>query len=296
MSAIAEAAEQAVEQALAALDAGIGRQGQWPGWVVATPGSDPGRRDIAAPVTALGMLALQGVPRADAILARSHIHLERTVLPGGMWRYYANIPPDTDDSAMCALALGPGDSITAQTRETIAATVLPDGRFPTWYEPGWQPVVDAVPNAHVVALLGERDVTARAISWLNEVVASGQEVESSAYYVDPLDLHVAIRRGVDLGVTSLAPALNSAVERALERLATGDLSPYRIAQAMTVADAAVEPRLRRTSVETLLDSRDDAGVWPQETMFIAGRTDVPGTWLYQSWSVVTALCVRALVR
>lgn len=285
----------AVGRALAALDAGIGRQGQWPGWAVPVPGADPGRRDIAAPVTALGMLALQGLPEAAGILARSRIHLERTALPGGVWRYYANIPPDTDDSAMCALALGPDHPITAQTRATIAATVLPDGRFPTWYEPGWAPVVDAVPNAHVVALLGEEDVTVRAIAWLDEVVASGREVESSAYYVDPLDVHLAIRRGVDAGVTPLRPALASASGRAGERLAAGGLSPYRTAQALLVAGDEIDTVLRETARKSLLVARDASGAWPRETLFVAARTDAPGRWLYQSWSVVTALCVRALL-
>ena len=108
----------AAAAAVTAIAARLGPRGQWPGWVYAD--ADPtasGRLDLAAPVTALGMLALAGVPLPGVpeLLARSGRHLELTVLPGGLWRYYANIPPDTDDSAMCALAPHCSSSIFAPT-------------------------------------------------------------------------------------------------------------------------------------------------------------------------------------
>jgi len=282
-------------QALDTIDAGLGPRGQWPSWVTPEPATGPGRRDISPPITAMGVLALQGLAEGAGIVRRSRTHLELTVLPDGMWRYYANIPADTDDSAMCALALGSDHPVVARTRATIASTLLPDGRFPTWFEPGWAPAVDAVPNANVIALLGEVPETPTAIAWLDEVVASGREVESSAYYVDPLDVHLAIRRGVDAGVTPLRPALASASGRAGERLAAGGLSPYRTAQALLVAGDEIDTVLRETARKSLLVARDASGAWPRETLFVAARTDAPGRWLYQSWSVVTALCVRALL-
>ena len=285
----------AAQIALDGLRAGLGPRGQWPSWVIGDPPTDVGRRDISPPVTALGMLALVGVTEAADILARSRPHLELTVLPDGMWRYYANIPPDTDDSAMCALALGAGDRLADRTGESIARTVLPDGRFPTWYEPGWAPAVDAVANANVVALLGEQPVTMGAIDWLDDVVARGREVESSQFYVDELDLHLAIRRAVDRGVAALGGALRVGIDRAHDRLTTDDLSPYRTAQALAVIAGAGDPRARLRAVEALISAREGSGCWTRETLFVAGRTDVPGRWLYQSWSVVTALCARALL-
>jgi hypothetical protein len=212
-----------------------------------------------------------------------------------MWRYYADIPADTDDSAMCALALGPHHPLRTATCTALAATVLPDGRFPTWLEPGWDPAVDAVANAHVVAVLGEGEVTAAAVDWLREVVATGREVASCAFYVDPLDVHLAGRRAVEAGVGSLQPALEVAAERAQVRLAAGGLSPYRAAQALLVAGSEVEPSVLDATRAELLAAREESGTWPRETMFVAGRTDAPGRWLYQSWAVVTALCARALV-
>ena len=41
--------------------------------------------------------------------------------------------------------------------------------------------------------------------------------------------------------------------------------------------------------------RNPDGTWPAETLFVAGNTARPGLWHYQSWAVVTAMCVRALV-
>lgn len=282
-------------RALDAIRAGIGAQGQWPSWVVGEPATDDGRRDISPPITALGMLALDGLPQAASLLAASRVHLERTVRPGGMWRYYADIPPDTDDSAMCALALGVDHPLASQTRATIAATVLTDGLFPTWYEPGWGPAVDAVANAHVVAVLGEGAVTASSIAWLTDVVGDAAEVESSHYYPDPLDLHVAIRRGVDRGVSGLRPALEMAQTRARRRLVDEQLTPYRTAQALAVLAGALDEGPRESAVSALLDAQQPSGQWIRETLFVAGRTDAPGRWLYQSWSVVTALCARAVL-
>lgn len=295
MNAVDAHAAAAARTALDVVAARMGPRGQWPSWAISEPFQGPGERDISPPITAMGMLAVQGLAEADDLLARSRMHLELTVLPGGMWRYYANIPPDTDDSAMCALALGTHHPISEQTRATIAATVLPDGRFPTWYEPGWTPAVDAVPNANIVALLGETAETTAAIEWLNGVVESRREVESSLFYVDALDLHLAIRRAVDAGATSLRPSLAIAQERARERIATGGLSPYRCAQAAAVAQGTLDRPLWDSARTALLDTRTPDGTWPRETLFVAARTDGPGRCLYQSWSVVTALCARALL-
>jgi hypothetical protein len=295
MSSLDAHAAAAARTALDVVAASLGPRGQWPSWAITEPSPGPGERDISPPITAMGMLAVQGLAEADDLLARSRMHLELTVLPGGMWRYYANIPPDTDDSAMCALALGPRHLIAEQTRATIAATVLPDGRFPTWFEPGWHAAVDAVPNANIVALLGEVEETAAAVEWLVTVIETGHEVQSSLFYIDALDLHLAIRRAVDAGVTSLRSSLAIAQERARQRIAAGGLSPYRCAQAVAVAQGTLDQPLRDSAHAALLDTRTPDGTWPRETLFVAARADGPGRCLYQSWSVVTALCARALL-
>lgn len=278
----------------------LGPHGQWPGMVFQDEVTDAGRKDIAPPLTALGVLALRGLPLTgvDDLVRRSLVHIERTVRPGGLWRYYANIPPDTDDSALCALALGREHPLVhGRTSSALIALRLPDGRFPTWFEPGWGPVVDAVANAHATALIGPGPETEAAVVWLLDVVASGREVASSAYYPDPLDLHMALTRAVDAGVETLKPALDIAAERALHRLQMRDLTSYRIAQAIVVAGCA-----SRHSALVLTDAATDlaaqvepGGCWPADTLFVAGRTGRDGFFRYQSRAVVTALCLRALV-
>lgn len=286
-------------RALGRVAAALGPHGQWPGWVEPDGAPGSGRRDLAAPLTALGVLALRGlsVAGADAIVERSLEHVERTVRPGGLWRYYANIPPDTDDTAMCALALGLDHPVVReQTVASLAATRGVDGRFPTWLEAGWSPVFDPVPNAHVVAVLGPGPVTDAAVEWLLDVVAAGREAAESAYYPDPLDLHVALTRAVGAGVEALRPAVERGAGRAVERLHAGELSPYRIAQAVVVAASASRPdrRLLREAAGRLVELAGPDGSWPSDQLFVARNTAGPGLWRYRSWTVVTALCVRAL--
>ena len=288
------------ETALARLAAGLGPRGQWPGWVYPDAAPATGRRDISAPLTALGILALRDLPLAgmDEIVRRSREHIERTVQPGGLWRYYANIPPDTDDTAMCALALGLNHLLVrGQTADSLAATRLANGRFPTWFESGWSPVIDAVPNAHVVAVIGPGPTTDAAIAWLIEVVATGSEAAASTYYLDPLDLHMALTRAVAAGVEALQPTVEIAAARALERLRRGGLSPYRMAQALVVAAVSANPGVTDLSeaATRLAQCSEPDGGWPADTLYVAGNTELGGLWHYQSWAVVTALCVRALV-
>lgn len=291
----------AAAAAVTAVDSRLGPRGQWPGWVYAD--ADPaasGRRDIAAPVTALGMLAFAGLPLPGVpeVLARSGRHLELTVRPGGLWRYYANIPPDTDDSAMCALALGPDHPVVAgRTADSLTATRLADGPFPTWFAPGFAPVVDPVANAHVVAVVGPGPATEAAVAWLGEVIAAGREVAESAYYLDPLDLHVALTRAVGAGVTGLRPALATAAQRAHDRLLTSDLSAHRTAQAVVVAANGhpTEATALAQAADRLLNLRAAPGWWAADTLFVAANTEAPGRWRYQSEAVTSALCARALL-
>ena len=288
------------EAAVARLAEGLGSQGQWPGWTVPDAAPGEGHADLSPPLTALGVLALRDLPVSGIpeVIRRSREHIERTALPGGLWRYYRNIPPDTDDTAMCALALGLDHPVVrGRTAASLAATRLDDGRFPTWFEPGWNPVVDAVPNAHVVAVVGPGPATDAAVAWLLGVVESGREAASSAYYPDPLDLHLALTRAAEAGVEALRPALETAASRALDRLRTEALSPYRTAQALVVAASASLPggSIPAGAARRLVELAGPDGAWPAETLFVAGNTDRSGLWHYQSWAVVTAMCVRALV-
>lgn len=286
------AIHQTREQALGRLAEALGPRGQWPGCVVPTVSGVAPMRDLSAPLTALGVLALRGVEGAEPIIERSLEHIRLTVRPGGMWRYYANVPVDTDDSAMCALALGPDDPIVADNRATLATLRQSDGLFPTWVELGWTPCVDAVANAHVAGVLGDGPLTERAVAWLNRIVTEGREADHCIFYPDPLDLHMAVTRAHAAGVHGLSTAVGIAAMRARDRLRTDDLSAYRVAQAMVVAGASDEVASARAR---LLDLRQDDGTWPADTLYVAGNTRHGGLWQYQSWAVVTALAIRALV-
>lgn len=287
----------AISAGVDAISASLGPRGQWPGTVVPEAAPHESRRDLAAPLTALGVLCLRGTPGSDAVVAESLEHIRATALTGGVWRYYANIPWDTDDTAMCALALGPEHPTVAETVGTLRGLTLVEGLFPTWVEPGWAPCVDAVVNAHIVALLGEEPTTTAAIAWLTRVVENASEGQHCAFYPDPLDTHMAITRAVNAGVAVLGPALMSAADRALDRLAAGGLSAYRTAQAVVVAATAgrADPSRLHPTIDMLLHSQEHSGMWPAESLFtVASTEDYGGAVHYTSAAVVTALCVRAL--
>lgn len=287
----------AISSGVDAIGAALGPRGQWPGTVVPDAAPHASRRDMAAPLTALGVLCLRGTPGSDAVVAASLEHIQATVLAGGVWRYYANIPWDTDDTAMCALALGPEHPTVAETIRTLRGLTLVEGLFPTWVEPGWVPCVDAVVNAHIVALLGEGPKTAEAIAWLNWVIDNALERQHCAFYPDPLDTHMAITRAVNAGVVGLVPALTTAADRVLHRLADGGLSAYRTAQAVVVAATAdkFDPARLQATADRLMHLQEDNGMWPAESLFtVASTEDYGGAVHYTSAAVVTALCVRAL--
>jgi hypothetical protein len=290
--------QQGIHAGLQAIDKGVGRRGQWPGAFGISADDTEAEEDLTPTLTALGILALQGLhqPHADEIIERSRAHVRATVLPGGLWRYFANIPADVDDSAICALSLG-ADEATTSTRDSLLAVRMPDGLFPTWFEPGWKPAVDAVANAHAVAWIGECEETRIAIDWLDQIVRSGTEIESCVYYPDPLDLHVAISRAVARGVSRLAACLEVAATRALGRLNEPHLSGHRIAQAIIVVTASNQAAdVPRHAVSRLLSLQQQDGSWAAETLYAARATDSHGVIRYRSRLVTTALCVAALAR
>lgn len=297
--AIARGITTAMDRALSCIGAAQGPRGQWSGQLRLDRPPHPTKPDMAPPLTALGMLALAGVPHpvAAEVHARSAAHLNATMRPGGLWRYYADIPADSDDSAICALALdGHPGAATQASQASLLALVGRDGRFPTWFQAGWDPAVDAVANAHIVAALGPQLAPGTTVAWLVDVVERAAEVSCSRYYPDPLDLHVALVRGLGRGVGALAPAVAAAASRARRRLQEREqLSAYRLAQAMVVlaASAPGDPTVAEAG-EALLAAQLPDGNWPAETLFTAPNSTGPGNWHYQSWMVVTALCVRAL--
>ena len=298
LSAGSRAPQQGIDAGLQAIDKGVGRRGQWPGAFGLSADDTTAEEDLTPTLTALGILALQGLhqPRADEIIGRSRAHVRATVLPGGLWRYFANIPADVDDSAICALSLG-ADEATESTRDSLLAVRMPDGLFPTWFEPGWEPAVDAVANAHAVAWIGECEETHSAIDWLDRVVMSGTETENSVYYPDPLDLHVAISRAVARGVARLTDCLDAAAERALNRLNEPLLSAHRIAQAIIVVTASNHSAdLPQQAFSRLLSLQQTDGCWAAETLYAARATESKGVMRYRSRLVTTALCVAALAR
>jgi hypothetical protein len=287
----------AVVSALAAIDASLGSSGQWSGEFGVVGDPDGMRKDSSPALTAQGILALWDVGPAAALRERSREHVRRTVLPGGLWRYFANIPADVDDSAMCALALGDDARETAQTGARLLSLQTREGRFPTWFEPGWDPAFDAVTDAHALAWIGASKSTHATAEWLRDIVLAEGESRHLRFYRDALDLHVALCQALDRGVALVGPGVAAAAARAETSLNDGNLSSHRRAQAILVALHGSAPSTAiGAAVDRLVAQQSPDGLWEPEVLYSSRTVGTGLPVIFRSRTVTSALCVAAIWR
>jgi hypothetical protein len=300
------ALESAILGGLRYVAAQLGPSGQWPSRRHARADlADEGRHEISPFVTGLGVLTLAAVdhPLAQTIRRRSRKHLAGTIQPPGLWRYFLDLPLDADTSSIAALALGPDHPWLAERRNVppLLDARADDGRFRLWLRPGKliPGEIDAVANANVVAVLGERPETERAVRWIGEVVEDGQVVESSWYYRDSLDLALAVQRAADAGVSSLARTARVSALNAAARIEDKPetLSTHRLAQAVVAASwevsASASATLLRARLLLLARQRPD-GSWPAGLLYVGPHPPGPPTLWWSSTAVTSSICTAAL--
>ncbi len=302
-----------VDRAFDMLSSSVRPAGQWP--ITVRPigaGAEHEQAEITPCITAHGMLALSqsNDPRAALLRQRSARHLVETVQGPSLWRYYRDTPCDTDDTSLAALALGREHPLIrgVPAAEALIANRTSEGKFRTWMhwprdqraDNGTGPMLDATVNAHVIGLLGERPETKAAIDWVSECVISGTEAANSWYYRHPLTLYLALQRAVDGGVSSLAPAAQTAVVRAQKLMRERrDGEPHWLACAVLVAtwrrqelDATTSDWVRS---ELLGAQRADGG-WQPGVIYVGVAPPGEPTVEFRSTALTTALCVSALLR
>lgn len=272
-------AEAAVARGLDFLEGAVTSDGAWTSWRYDDT-ELAGDRVLEHPpfTAALGALALDACrhPGADALLRRTRRFIAGRMIYPGIWRY-PGVPAAVDDTAMCALALGPhpwlrmgrlwGANFGAMLANRDAA-----GRFVTWFAgddwpPGLENEVDAVVNANVLGYMGDHPEARAAERWVETAVVDGREAVSSPYYVEAVDLHFAMARATRFReglFVDLRPTLARLV---LERVQSdeGFADPMRAAQALSALDmlqvrldeATLTARLR-----ALLETQRRDGSWP----------------------------------
>ncbi|MDD9984595.1 MAG: hypothetical protein OXU81_25085 [Gammaproteobacteria bacterium] len=300
-----EAAARAMESGLRFLDGIIGADGAWPASGIFDCGRTvvPEWTPFAA---AAGIVALEacGTSRAAALELRSRAFLHSRIVYPGVWRYYARLAPDLDDTALCSVVAGPHLwLVMGRNVGPILSCRDDEGLFRTWMLRGGEfesspNLVDSVVNANVLAYLGDRPETQAAQQWLAKLVEEGLEPGTSPHYLSTMDLYAAMARASRLAPSVFARLRATLAARIVGLFEAGGetIDAYRMAQAVTALvelQASGEEEVIRRALGGLLEAQRADGGWP-ECLIWKCRPGVDG--LFSSEALTTACCIGAMAR
>ena len=309
---LAEAARESIRRGLVFLESDVDENGAWRcvRFNVARP--DVPRHFEKPPfVSALGVLALEGCgeARATNICNATRKYLLDTVEYPGFWRYYRHLPQDLDSTALCSLAIGSHPWILlGRNVPRILANRDEEGRFLTWVLDDDEPDVasrfrieaDPVVNANIIAHLGDHRETRNAQGWLGALIAEGNVEGASKWYPDTVATYYAASRAVVRGRPALADLRPTLGSRILDLFGDNG-EPGNIlqtAQAVsTLHNLGMLERIdTRRQLETLVDSQDEDGSWPELLAFgdQTLRWGVLGQIGHGSEAITSAFCIEAI--
>ena len=287
---------------------------------------------------ALVALALADLPGdvAAGIVERAARFLRATMEPPGAWRYWTPahpwwgpMPTDADDTALATHVLRLTGGAPANDALFLANRDR-RGRFYTWQvlrlgapprslaywrlatrrwrRPAlarWAWMgnpdprdVDAVVNANVLLVLGNRRATRRAVAWLADTVRRGLEWDRDRWYRSPFALYAALSRAERAGVDGFAELWPEVVERiAAAQQGDGAIGESLIDTAYAagvLAGHGGAEAVRRRAEGHLLAAQAGDGSWATAPVYFDGATP-PVAW-FGSPEVTTALCLEALSR
>ena len=313
---IRDQARPAIERGLAFLDAVVGADGQWPCIRYEDEGlTGPGELEKNPGMVGFGALALENCdhPLAQSIRSRSRSLLFRTMQPPGLWRYWPQIPPDVDDTAICSLAVGVRTlRLFCSNIDSILANRDAEGRFLTWMLapglPSFTPDICPVVNANAISYLGDRPETHAAQQWLETLVEERREVGQSRHYPEPMNLYHALARASVLAAPAFARLRPTLISRIVERRDDCGLfgNAFYSALALAALDmlGAWQPEEMRPTLEQLLAAQRPDGSWPGAVHYVASPALVeqslalahgPIYWFFTQ-AVPTACCIEVLER
>ena len=313
-AALAAAARESIRRGLVFLESDVDENGAWRcvRFNVARP--DIPRHFEKPPfVSALCVLALEccGEARAAAICHATRKYLLDTIEYPGFWRYYRHLPQDLDSTALCSLAIGNHPWILlGRNVPRILANRDEEGRFLTWVLDDDEPDVasrfrieaDPVVNANVIAHLGDHRETRDAQGWLEALIAGGKVEGASKWYPDMVATYYAASRAIVRGRPALADLRPTLGSRILDLFGNNG-EPGNIlqtAQAVSALDnlGMLERIDTRRQLETLVDSQNEDGSWPELLAFgdQTLRWGVLGQIGHGSEAITSAFCIEAISR
>ena len=310
----AKAGREAIRRGLAFLESTLDANGAWHciRFNIADP-EVPRHFERPAFISALCALALAGSDeaRARALCVRTRAYLIDTMEYPGLWRYYRHLPQDLDSTALSSLAIGDHPWLAlGRNLPPMLANRDEEGRFMTWVLAEGEPNVmatfrieaDPVVNANVIAYLGDRPETTKAIAWLTAMIAEDKIKGASKWYPDQVTAYYATARAV----LRARPALDELGPMLRDRIlalrdANGEFgNVLQTAQAISALEDVgslghIDPR---REVERLVDSQGEDGSWPELLAFgdQALRWGVIGQIGHGSEAVTSAFCIEALER
>ena len=319
-------ARATIERGFDFLESTVASTRGWPCWRYENTGLVGGRHLEYPPFAAgLGLLALEACdhPRSRALVARTRDFLRSCMQYPGIWSYLPELPPAVDDTAICALAVGPHPwlrmgRLWGRNLDVMLSHRDGDGRFLAWmpgedWPPGLVNEVDAVVNANVLAYMGDRAETRAAQRWIETVVADRREAGASPYYIEPVDLHFALARASCFRNGLFGELRPTLASRILERLDAdgGCGDPMRTAQALSGLDMLafdLDEAVLAAVVERLIQAQRRDGSWrpclawkepPGWGDWVAvneGLRHVRPPRGFASEAMTTAFCIEALQR
>ncbi len=287
------------------------------------------RFDSTPFITALILYSLDFVPdpRAKTMVEKGLDFLLSEVEGPGLWRYWSSrnpqhegLQPDLDVIGCVSQILWCHGREFPDNREFLLATRDAQGLFYTYMVPrpttppalrseigrlvspeslfkllaaGMLHEVDAVVNANVLLYLGEIPETEAALAYLLEVVRNKGEATCSKYYRDPWIVYYMFSRAFFAGVTGLAAARESILERlTAEAAMPGALEPPLRAAlgACTLLNFGEGGPLLAESIRRIETTQQADGSWSRRPFYIG-----PAPY-YGSEELTTGFCVEALCR
>ena len=306
-----EAARSAIGRGLGFLETAVEPDGAWPSRLYENHDlTGPWNEERApfAPAFGLVALAVCDDPRAEALRSRTRAFLFHHMEYPGVWRYWPNLPPDLDDTALCSLAAGPHPWLVfGRNVGPILSNRDREGRFLTWMLPhdgpdaagndvsSWNDV-DSVVNANTIAWLGNNPETEGAQRWIETLIEEHREEGSAPWYPCPMDIYVAVARASCIAKPVFARLRPALASRIIERRKTGGGfgDVLRTAQALSALDMLggwEREESVRPSVERLIESQRPDGSWPECLAWLAGPLGG-----IASEALTTACCIEALER
>ncbi|MDE0309555.1 MAG: hypothetical protein OXI60_06955 [Acidiferrobacterales bacterium] len=262
-------------------------------------------------ISAYCVLALESSDdrRAKVMCDAARTYLVKTIEYPGLWRYYRHLPQDLDSTALCSLVAGNHPWVMlGRNIPQILANRDEYGRFMTWILEGDEPDVvkmfrieaDPVVNANVIAYLGDRPETERALRWLESLIADSDLAGTSKWYPDPVAICYAAARAM----IRVRPALDQLRPVLADRIAglcdgMGDFGDVlQTAQAVSALHniGCLERIDAKRQAERIIDMQGEDGSWP-ELLAFGDQSLKWGTWGQQghgSESVTSAFCIEAL--